>query len=45
MENIKLEYRPGNKMREIIADNNLLLMVISRFGIAFGFGDRTIRET
>jgi regulator of cell morphogenesis and NO signaling len=31
-------------MREIIIDNNLLLMVISRFGIAFGFGDKTIRE-
>jgi regulator of cell morphogenesis and NO signaling len=32
-------------MREIIIDNNFLLMVISRFGIAFGFGDNTIRET
>ncbi|MDE6860051.1 MAG: helix-turn-helix transcriptional regulator [Duncaniella sp.] len=31
-------------MREIIVDNNLLLMVISRFGLAFGFGDRTIKE-
>ncbi len=40
-----VEYAPHNKMREIIVDNNLLLMVISRFGIAFGFGDRSIRET
>lgn len=39
------EYASHNKMREIIIDNNLLLMVISRFGIAFGFGDKTIRET
>lgn len=39
-----IEYTPSNKMREIIIDNNLLLMVISRFGIAFGFGDKTIRE-
>ena len=39
-----VEYTPHNKMREIIIDNNLLLMVISRFGIAFGFGDKTIRE-
>ncbi|MDE7145077.1 MAG: hemerythrin domain-containing protein, partial [Duncaniella sp.] len=38
------EYQPHNRMREIIVDNNLLLMVISRFGIAFGFGDRTIKE-
>ncbi len=38
------EYRPHNKMREIVADNNLLLMVISRFDIGFGFGDKTISE-
>ncbi len=38
------EYQPHNRMREIIVDNNLLLMVISRFGLAFGFGDRTIKE-
>ncbi|MBO5455787.1 MAG: helix-turn-helix transcriptional regulator [Muribaculaceae bacterium] len=31
-------------MREIIVDNKLLLMVISRFGIAYGFGDSTIKE-
>lgn len=31
-------------MRELIRDNNLLLMAISRFNIAFGFGDSTIRE-
>lgn len=39
-----VEYTPYNKMREIIIDNNLLLMVINRFGIAFGFGDKTICE-
>lgn len=39
------EYRPQNRMREIIVDNNRLLMVISRFGIAFGFGDKTVKET
>lgn len=38
-------YRPENTMRELIRDNNLLLMTISRFDIAFGFGDSTIRET
>ncbi|WP_300503921.1 helix-turn-helix transcriptional regulator [uncultured Duncaniella sp.] len=37
-------YGPHHRMREIIIDNNLLLMAISRFDIAFGFGDGTIKE-
>lgn len=32
-------------MRELIRDNNLLLMTISRFGIPFGFGDRSVAQT
>ena len=39
-----LQYLPSNNMRELIRDNNLLLPVISRFDIAFGFGDNTINE-
>lgn len=35
-------FRAENSMREIIRDNNLLLMTISRFGIPFGFGDDSI---
>ncbi|MDE7388351.1 MAG: LuxR C-terminal-related transcriptional regulator [Muribaculaceae bacterium] len=31
-------------MRAAIADNNLLLMALSRFGIQLGFGDRTIER-
>lgn len=31
-------------MRRLIRDNNLLLMAISRFNIAFGFGESTVRE-
>ena len=38
------EYVRQDKMRELIDDNNLLLLVISRFGIQFGFGDSTIEE-
>ncbi len=38
------KYLPSNSMREIIRDNNMLLMAISRFDIAFGFGDSTIAE-
>ena len=38
------EYVRQDKIRELIDDNNLLLLVISRFGIQFGFGDSTIEE-
>ncbi|MDE7153505.1 MAG: response regulator transcription factor [Muribaculaceae bacterium] len=31
-------------MREIISDNHLILMVMSRFGISLGFGDKTVEE-
>lgn len=37
-------YKQDNTMRELIRDNNLLLMTISRFDIAFGFGDSSVRE-
>lgn len=37
-------YTSSDKMRHVIADNNLLLMVLSRFGIALGFGDATVGE-
>lgn len=37
-------YKPDNTMRELIRDNNLLLMTISRFDISFGFGDSTVKE-
>lgn len=40
----RLPYRAHDKMRDLIADNHFLLMAISRFGIPFGFGDRTISE-
>ena len=35
-------YRGSNTMRELVQDNNSLLHVISRFNIAYGFGDETI---
>lgn len=35
-------YTPTNTMREILRDNSLLVLTISRFGIAFGFGDDTV---
>ena len=41
---MKNEYTLQDKMRDLIDDNNLLLLVLSRFGIHFGFGDGTINK-
>ena len=41
---MKTEYTHQDKMRDLIDDNNLILLVLSRFGIHFGFGDSTIGE-
>lgn len=41
---MKTEYTLQDKMRDLIDDNNLILLVLSRFGIHFGFGDSTIAE-
>lgn len=38
-------YGPDDRMRDLIDDNDLLLMVLSRFNIPFGFGDATVMET
>lgn len=37
-------YLPTTSMREMIGDNAMLLPAISRFNIAFGFGDATVEE-
>ena len=37
-------YYSHNRMRDLLADNSLLLPVLSRFGIALGFGDRTVGD-
>ena len=37
-------YRGSNTMREMVQDNNFLLHVISRFDIAYGFGDEIIQK-
>lgn len=37
-------YQPKNTMREILRDNSLLVMTVSRFGIPFGFGDETVES-
>lgn len=37
-------YRPTDTMRSLIIDNNLLLMVMSRFGLPLGFGDKRVED-
>lgn len=44
MGKVLTEYRVDDRLRDAIDDNNLLLLVISRFSIPFGFGDSTIGE-
>jgi len=38
------KYLPDDKMRSLIKDNSSLLMVMSRFGISLGFGDKSVQE-
>lgn len=38
------QYLPSHRMRDIIDDNGLLLMVLSRFGISLGFGDSPVSD-
>lgn len=44
MEKVQKYYQPHNTVRELIRDNNILLMVLSRFNIPFGFGDATVAQ-
>lgn len=38
------KYRPTDSMARLIADNYRILLVMGRFGIGLGFGDRNIGE-
>lgn len=42
--NSNTKYTPSDKLRSLIRDNSLLLMVMSRFGISLGFGNKTVKE-
>lgn len=37
-------YSADDKMRSLIADNPMLLMAMSRFGISLGFGEKTVGQ-
>ena len=42
--NSNAQYASSDKLRSLIRDNSLLLMVMSRFGISLGFGNKTVKE-
>lgn len=42
--NNKKRYSETDKMSDLISDNYSLLMVMSRFGLSLGFGDKTVAE-
>lgn len=37
-------YTAADRMSELVGDNYIILLVMSRFGISLGFGDRTVDE-
>lgn len=44
MGNVLAGYKPTDKMRELVKDNSSLILVMGRFGISLGFGDKSVRE-
>lgn len=42
--NNDIPYSPSDKLRSLISDNSLLLMVMSRFGISLGFGNKNVND-
>lgn len=37
-------YKPTDKMCDLVKDNNRLILVMGRFGISLGFGEKSVRE-
>lgn len=37
-------YKSTDKMRDLVKDNSALILVMGRFGISLGFGDKTVSE-
>lgn len=44
MSMAKKRYCETDRMSALISDNNALLMVMSRFGLSLGFGEKTVAE-
>ena len=39
-----MSYKPTDKMRDLVKDNSVLILVMGRFGISLGFGDKSVRD-
>lgn len=37
-------YQANEKMRDLVRDNSSLILIMGRFGISLGFGDKSVRE-
>lgn len=44
MMNLYNGYKPTDKMRDLVAHNSALILVMGRFGISLGFGDKSVRD-
>lgn len=44
MIDIKDSFKADSRLRDLMETNSELMMVAARFGISFGFGDRTVKE-
>ncbi len=44
MDLSNIPFNENDKLRTLIEDNSLLMMVLARFGISFGFGDKTVKQ-
>ncbi|MGM9735070.1 MAG: LuxR C-terminal-related transcriptional regulator [Candidatus Cryptobacteroides sp.] len=37
-------YKPDDKMRDLVREDSALILIMGRFGISLGFGDKTVEE-
>lgn len=42
--NDSISYQAGDKMRDLVRNNSELILVMGRFDISLGFGDKSVRE-
>ena len=42
--NNTIGYKPTDKMRDLVKDNSVLILVMGRIGISLGFGDKSVRD-
>ena len=42
--NNAIGFKHTDKMRDLVSNNSSLILVMGRFGISLGFGDKTVRE-